>query len=245
MKRNFLYILSILFFACNNNATKNESNDNLNNNDRYHFVFSKDSGFIKKNEGLRILLSDSLTDTVNTNWRWIDKNDTIGNYYKDKTSGDYFVCIIDIQGTFETHWILEIKPDGSIIKSERYRHGNYGCCWNNYYEGFKKYGDYFGIKICGTGSGFCSSDLYIFKEIRSEDEQKPIPEYHLTLGPNNCFAKLSSLIEFKDDYIIMHYKFECGKLKNDSIYQTNTIEKYDVKYIYIKQFWAAKDTTRL
>ena len=216
----------------------------------YGLTLSNDSGFILKKDGLRFLLSVALTDTFGSHWTWsqIKDNDTIGKYYHVKQTGNFFVCTIGLAKNhlFESHLLLEIKTDGTILKNERFIHGNYPCCWDNYYEGFKKRGDYYYLKTCGTGSGYCGSRIYLFRKIMPQDKQNSIPEsYHAFFGDEQSEI-LNSTMEWQDNYLIMHYKLDSGNVdSNSKNFEAKKTDKFDVKYILLNDTWVATDSTKI
>jgi hypothetical protein len=203
--------------------------------------FSNDSGYVVKKNGLPFLLSIMMTDTINSFWSHAKENDTIGKYYRNTESGTYFICLIDLSSKFdfETHLLLEIKADGTVIKNERYFHGNYSCCWNNYYEGFYKRNNFFVMTTCGTGSGYCGSQIYIFKEIIPQNSQKSISKsYWSSNGEDKYSLNLSSAIEWKEDCLLVHYTLEKGKLiKKYSKFKVKKSEKFEIQYLLKNGQW--------
>lgn len=216
-------------------------------NQQFNLKLSLDSGFILKNTGYQYLLLNSLTDT-SKNWLLIKDSDTIGKYYRVGNSDTYFMCLIDYSEafTFETHILIELNSDGKLIKSERFFHGNYPICWGNYYDGFNKYGDYFGIDICGTGSGYSADYLYLFKEISPQENQNSIPINYwssFSIG-SNLSESLSSTMEFIDDYLIMHYLLENGELDDNYEFTVKKSRTFDVKYIFKDKKWITNDSIK-
>lgn len=212
-------------------------------------TLSQDSGFILKKDGLRFLLSVAITDTSNSYWTSVKDNDTIAKFYKVKQTGNFLVCTIDLTKKyfFETHLLLEIKADGTILKNERFLHSNYPCCWDNCYEGFNKSGGFFCIKTCGTGSGYCGTHIYLFKEIKPQDKQNSIVEsYRSSFSRDGISQNLSSTIEWHNDYLIMHYKLEEGELdENYRNFKVKHTDRFDVKYILQNDSWIATDSIKL
>jgi len=200
-------------------------------------IQAKDSGYITKSSGIGFLQAAKLTDTLNSYWSQANDHDTIGKYYRNGRSNNYFLCVIDLSKkyTFETHLLIEARPNGKILKKERFNHGNYSCCWTNYYDGFNKYGEYFGLKTCGTGSGYCASYRYLFKEITAKERQNAIPE--------SCWSSfgitqnLTSKMELKNDTLVMHYKLEKGELNDSSDFNVNETKIFDVKFVFKNKKW--------
>ena len=250
-----LYLpLSLLFLLSINNKTLAQ---NIHSDTATHtkLILTQDSGYVTKEVGLAFLLANSLTDTTpNANaWHLFNQTDTIGKYYKIENSDHYIMCFIDYgsqkEYLFETHIIIEIDANGNLLKNERFFHGNYPCCWNNLYDGFSKYDNFFGIQICGTGSGFCSSCLCLFKEVIPQDSIFPIP-FNYWDGMEGFFFHFYTLkMKMKKDELILHYILEKGKMKydkNDEIYlKTKHRNKFNIKYFYEDGQWKTKDTEKL
>ena len=217
-------------------------------------ILVNDSGIVTKKEGLPFLLSNSLTDTIphSNSWHLFNENDTIGKYYRIENSNNYMVCLIDYgcaeESLFETHLIIEINGKGELVKSARFRHWNYSYCWNDFTSGFHKYGDFFGIEICGTGLGFCSSNLHLFKEVTPQDSIFGIPlGLWFNYDKNNTTRLSVSNMEINKDEFILHYVLVYGKLKynkkSDSYYtKMKKREIFQIRYFYENGKWNTKDT---
>jgi hypothetical protein len=246
---------------------------------------TNDSGFVTKKEGLEFLLANSLTDTMpwsdtiyhnspitlfdgtistywidsgSDSWYLIKQNDTIGKYYRIENSNNFMMCLIDhgSKYDFETHLVIEVTSNGELIKSERFFHGNHPCCWNNYYDGFSKYGDFFGIKICGTGSGHCSSRLYLFKKVTPQDSINfillncwSVGDF-VDSGESSLYDSYTSSIDIKKDKLVIHYVSESGTHKynektKDLDFKVNRTEKISIEYFYENEKWETKDRENL
>ena len=255
MKRILYILLLVFFFACTN---KGKETIDSNTDTTTKLILTGDSGFITKDIGLEFLLSNSLTDTIpnSSAWYLFKQNDTIGKYYRMENN-NYIMCLIDYGSQkeywFETHIVMEIGAKGELVKSERFFHGNYPCCWNNAYEGFSKYGNFFGIQICGTGSGFCSSDLYLFKEITPQDSISSIPFscYVMiddVIATFHTFYTLS--VELKKDVLIINYILKEGteqsnKKKGNNTYKVQIIDEFEIRYFYENEQWHTKENDKL
>ncbi len=236
--KNYLFILlSILLFSCGNNHSHQAVQ-------RISLFPSPDSGFILKNSGLDFLLVNALTDTAADSW-WKSDADTIGRYYLDEQSGNYITCMLDLSHkyNFETHLLMEITPSGKLVRSERFFHGNYPCCWSNYYDGFRKYGKYYGMNTCGTGSGFCSDHLYLFRQIRAQDSMRSIPQSSFSAFCLGMTCTLSSTMDISDTILIMHYVYAKEGYDSTSSAQNET-DSFDVLYHYRNAEWITTDTDR-
>ncbi len=247
MRQLFILSFVVLFFACNSrqqSASINIQNDKFRNS---KLILSHDSGFVIKKNGLSFLLANALTDTTDSFWNQLKDSDTIGKYYKVRETNNYFYCTIDLtrKYTFETHLLIEINTIGDILKSERFFHGNYLCCWDNYYEGFKKYGDYFGIETCGTGSGYCASYLYLFKNILPQEKQNSIPQsYWSSLGAGGLSQRFSSEMKFKKDKLVLYYKIEYGELDDSSNFNIKKTKTFDIEYLLKNNKWTTNDSSK-
>lgn len=224
-------------------ACKIQPNSLLNNID-----FPGDSGYILKNDCISLLIKSNMTDSTNSWKDYLKTTDTLGKYYKSYLTNNILVCLLDLQSTFnfETHVLLELRPLSTteyfILKKERYFHGNYSCCWMNNYEGFQKIDDFFTIKTCGTGSAYCSSYLYFFKTVKSQDSIAPIP-YELYAGHEDEDTRMSSRFIIQDSAITFAYTTHYNKLdSNYRVIDTKT-EKCTITYDFINSKVIPRDST--
>lgn len=209
-------------------------------------LLEQDSGFVTKKIGLPFLLAHQLTDTMGTSWDNTKDSDTIAKYYKVEQNGHFYYCTIDnsLEYTHATHLILELNQAGELLQSERFFHGHYHCCWENSYEGFQKYGDYFGIKTCSTGSGFCATHLYLFKNLVPQDslESVLIDYWEAMGGEDRNPRSLSSSLTINKDVLLVHYKLEEGKIVNDTRFKVQKTRRFDVPYILKNHQWIPQDS---
>jgi len=274
LELNFALFLSLFLFSCTHGKAF-ASADTLQNK----LILTNDSGFVTKKEGLAFLLANSLTDTLpwsdtiyydspitlfdgTTHTYWIDngddgwylfkQTDTIGKYYRIENSNNYMMCLIDYGSKydFETHLVIEITSDGKLVKSERFFHGNYPCCWGNNYDGFSKYGDFFGIEICGTGSGYCASYLHLFKEVTPQDSINSIRlncwAYIDSDDDEASYASITSNMEIKKDELLLHYVLIYGTLdENYGWGKIHSSEKFAIRYFYKNGKWDTEDKDKL
>jgi len=249
MKNGLFYaiiIFGVVAFSASCSRTVNNSNSQLDKR------FVSDSGYILKQQGTAILLQIKDTATVYVNNSSFKNNDTIGKYYKAK-NGNYIACVLDIihPGTNNHPVILECKPNGTILKNEHF-YGGYLCCWNNNHEGFQKHGDYYSIKTCETGSGFCSGNINVFKELEPQliDD---IPTstwsslYALQAEGPALSCRMTSRISIKSDTVFVHYKLETLEPdeSEDVNYKVINTEFFDIKYTKRETVWEALDTINL
>lgn len=213
-------------------------------------IFKSDSGYVSFKDGKKYLLELNKNDTIDVLEETINENDTIGKFYKKENSTNYVLYLNDLLNTKKapSQFILEMDSKGEIIKSERYINGFYRCCWNNEFEGFGKINDYFYLKTCGSGSAFCSAQLYIFKDVFPQDELSSITK---SVYNGLCYFEknktlactLDSKIETKPNSLLFHYEYKKGVSKKGKKYKE--IEKFDVEYKLINNNWEANDDTRL
>lgn len=218
------------------------------------YDFTADSGYILKKQAIDILLKanyesyvdEGHRDTIDLNLPDINDTDTIGRFYKLK-NGHYLTCIEDIirPDRFNNKILSELDESGNVLISEGYFSGNYYCCWNNRYEGFKKHGEYFSLKTCGTGSAHCSAITHLFKEFSSQNSGIYSYIYTGWCSGIDIACHLTSKMEIKNDTVIMHYTMEQLKERRNGKKKVIKIEKFDIKYIEREHEWIALDSTRI
>ncbi|WP_421799804.1 hypothetical protein [Haliscomenobacter sp.] len=243
-------LMLILFATCCSGKPENQTSQSKSASSGLHpLPLRQDSGFVTKKDGLPFLIANKLTDTVGSYWDNLQDGDTLGKYYKIKESGHFYYCSIDYspEYTFETHLIIELNQAGKVLQSARFFHGHYHCCWDNRFEGFNRYGDFFGIKTCSTGSGFCATDLYLFKKLRQQEEQTSIP-----LGLWSAFGNdigeprsISANLEWNKNELIVHYLLEDGVLDDEGNFKVKLTRKMDATFIFKNQHWVCKDREQL
>ena len=219
--------------------------------------FTADSGYILKKEAIKLLSQAKYDlgyepeerDTFDLELINIEISDTIGKYYQTD-NGNYLAFLRDIVHPDRDIFVLmEVKADGTVLQSEPYWTGVHQCCWEKGTEGFMKYANgYFGTQSCGTGSGHCSSYIYMFKDFSPQGEG--ICSYiwtgwcqFTTTTPIACF--LTSDMEIKNDTVTMHYTMEHLKERRNGKYKVIDTEKFDVKYVAREQGWVALDSTKI
>ncbi|MHA3786778.1 hypothetical protein ACX0HA_01105 [Flavobacterium hauense] len=219
--------------------------------------FTTDSGYILKPEAEK-LLSQIKYDSDSTEVEDaaagmglydIKITDTIGKFYR-MNNGNHLAFLSDITHPYWNVFVLlEITPEGKVLQSELYNAGIHQCCWNEGPLGFKKYANgYFGTMSCGTGSGHCSSYIYLFKDFAPQGNG--ICSYSWTSWcqftatlPIAC--NLSSTIDIKNDTVTMHYTLEHLKERRNGKYKVIDKEKFDIKYVKREQTWVALDSTKI
>lgn len=245
LKKIYFLIIPIFLFFFNCKTERNITH-NQKFNIKNIIDFSLDSGYITKNDGIRLLLFYKLTDTTKSSWNLINEFDTIAKYYKIQETGHYYICSIDYSNKydFSTHIIIELNNNGELVKSERIFHGNYPCCWKNYYDGFHKYAHFYGIEICGTGSGFCSKDLFLFKNLIPQNYQNLIPiEFWSNSGEGETQCMTSSM-EIENNEIFMHYKLDDGELDDSLNFRINRTREFNLKFKLNQETWELEDSIK-
>ncbi|MFN6077267.1 MAG: hypothetical protein ACK476_18580 [Fluviicola sp.] len=238
----FLFCIALIFFS---NASSKTIELHLNEND----------GYLMKNEVLDILDNLNLSNKKNFNANWIKDSDTLGRYFKSTETGNYIFCLYDTNKDydFETHVLVELKPlkenRFKILAKERYFHGNYPCCWNNYYDGFTFENGYFRINTCGTGSGLCGKHAYYFKHVIPQEQLNSITIDYYFYQEDMEAITLESTLVINENYILVSYT-----LKNITLLEligdtneirTDSEEKFDVLYEYKYNNWTTNDTLNL
>jgi|GEM_PF-1868087 len=202
-----------------------------------------DSGYVIKETGVRLMILNSLNDTSRLgNWDLIKSHAIIGKYYKD-VSGDYIACMVDYSSDFETHLVMQIDPKGQLKSSQRFHHGNYACCWTDLTSGFRRYGRYYAISTCGTGSGHCSEYLYLFERLTPQDSINPI-----LLTSFNAFGgsqtTLSGNVGMHDSIAIIHYTYTVKAVIPEKKSQESS-KQFDMTYYPTHHSWLSPDSNKL
>ncbi len=216
-------------------------------------IFVNDSGFVSIKNGEKFLLELNNNDSIDFGYKKLDLNDTIGKYYKKENSKNYYLFLNDILNVKfgPSQFILEVDAEGNVIRSERFTNGFYLCCWNNKYDGFGKLKDYYFIRSCGTGSGFCSSNIYLFKEILPQEKLNSITQEvfsstcvgNVKHQPLSC--SVTSKIEVKPKSLVFHYKYEKGIITKSNKFKIKETENFDIEYALKDKLWIALDSTKL
>lgn len=234
-----IILLFLLSFVSNENKKMYQDNT----------ILKGDSGFVSFKDGKKYLLEVKKNDTIDIPIESINENDTLGKFYKKENSANYILFLKDVlNATSPCQFILEVNSKNEILKSERYINGLYLCCWNNSLDGFGKINDYFYLKSCGTGSAFCATQLYVFKEVAPQDDLNTIIK---SLFNGVCYfdknklkaCTLDSKIETKPNALVFHYEYKKGISRNGKRYKK--IENFDIEYTLINNKWGANDTLKL
>jgi hypothetical protein len=212
-----------------------------------------DSGYITKRAGLKFLFSQGLTDTADRLWKLLKDRDTIGKYYQTIPGGGYLLCLLNTDiNAHACHYLFKISGRANnkeILSKEKYFHGNYACCWKNDFEGFRKLQDFFYLKTCVTGSGYCGRKFYLFKDIHPQDSLNCIYESNYSYFIDK-FHSLSSTIKLNGNNLKIQYIERNGiikEYKNKDYYDNITQDslQFTVSYCYNNDNWYAADSTYL
>ncbi len=218
--RNISYFFQFIFgllitFSCAS-TVKNK----VESTDLVYISINSEEGYLLKNEAIDLLEKIEMSKKSDKGWNFIKESDTIGRFFKSNETENLLFCIMDSQDTFdfETYVLIELKKTNKnnfkLIAKERYFQGNYSCCWNNYYGGFNKFQNYFTFDCCGTGSSFCGTHTYYFKNVVPQDSLISIHENY-TSGFEDALITLSSTKTMKQNTIKYFYKFEHYKLEGE------------------------------
>jgi hypothetical protein len=245
MKQLFLYTLtlSILALFCSNMSSKKITNKNCS---RIKLELNDDFGYLTKRAGLEILDQIKMTRKSDEWWEIIKDFDTIGKYFKSKETGNYILCLLDLQHTFdfETHVLIELKwiekNTYKVMAKERYFHGNYACCWTNSFSGFNQMSNYFTFDVCGTGSGFCGAKTYYFKNVMPQDSLIGIADQYSSEF-DTFLSTLVSTKHIKDNILTYHYRFEHFDINQEEKIRPIGIDTFSIDYILKNNTWFCND----
>ncbi len=244
MKSLLPFFCLVILIACNNQKKQPAAGVKL-------FLLN-DSGFIQKENGLAFLLAHKLTDTfvskteTGSYWDYLEATDTIGKYYRDSKTGNFIVCMLNYETANydRKHLLMEIKPDGTIVKQEAYDFLN-GIFWDEV-EGFKKYNDYYCLTVDGDhGPGYYSEFFMAFKKVIARDQQNTIPRSYWSAAVSEVASSLSSEILFSNDSLIVHYTLETGRLDDLDSFNIRHTEQFDVIYTNDSGYWRPNDESHL
>lgn len=226
----------------------------LNGQQKLVDIFAADSVYIFKDKAIALqmkaMFKDAVpspdNDSVDIIGSRYNTTDTIGKFYRHQ-NGNYIVCTknIILIDQMEVHFVMEVKPDGSVLYNDFFYDGMYLCCGKNMRDGFLKHGKYYILKECGTGSGYCSTNLYIFKSLYDPSVTTPIrTKYFIAQCENGLACHLTSILNIHNDTVTVNYKSEKLKRgrKRDKV---KTRERFRIDYVLTESGWRASDSTRL
>ena len=240
---SLVVVFLVLLHSCNGRVVAPE---------KFRLSLAQDSGYISSGDALSFLLDAKLIDTIRgerregnrqysylpddttgdnrhyKNWLSDELTDTIGKYYAFSDTGNYIVALSLDNDLF----LLELTSQSDIVHYDLYGHGSHPCCWNSLNDILKRYGPYFGISICGTGSAYCSDYLHLFKDkITPRQEGIPVSEYAGAFGeaPGHI---LTSDMQFADTTLTMQYELENFIEDYNSEKKTISTRQFTVKFVY-------------
>lgn len=245
MKQIIFYslALSILTLFCSNMSSEKINNKNCI---RIELALTNDFGYITKRAGIDILDQVKMSRKTDEWFEYIKDVDTIGKYIKSKETGNYILCILDLQHKFEveTHVLIELKcmknNTYKLVAKERYFHGNYSCCWTNYFSGFNQIGNYFMFDVCGTGSGFCGTKTYYFKNVIPQDSLIGIADNYSSQF-DTFLTTLVSTKHINDNILTYHYRFENFEINYEEKIRPTGIDTFSIDYILHNNTWFCND----
>ena len=252
MYTTFKYILLLfaatnLFFSCKPKSLLP---------DRFRLSLAQDSGYISSGDALNFLLDAALIDTTggkpfdnyiqfayllsdasdsDTNkyfnyWPAAEPTDTLGKYYAFGNKGNYLVALSLDRGIL----LLELTPQSDIVYCDLLGHGSHACCWESFDDLLNRYGPYFGVSTCGTGTAYCSSHIHLYKD-RIDVSQNSIPVFEFVGAWAGGVSGhiLTSDMEFTDSCLVMHYELEKYSEGEDNKREIISTECFTVTYIYL------------
>ncbi|MFM2226345.1 MAG: hypothetical protein RJA07_2547 [Bacteroidota bacterium] len=234
-KYYILIYFTIFIFSCFPKKNTNYSNSKL--------LLNSDSGFITKQIGLQFLIKNNLADTINKNWDKITDIDTVGKYYRIPNSDNYYL-FTSVNPNDEI-LLSEVDSSGKVFQLKKFYHGNWSCCWKNKFNGFYKFGNFFGIKTCGSGSAYCSSFFYFFKKLTDQDNIKSIPFNVFSSGINGEVLLLNSTFNFSNqNNLFFEYKLEKGKTDTNNEIKIFSTKYYKIKFTFLNNNWLTNDSSK-
>lgn len=229
--RYALFACLLLLMACNGRSG------------RVSALFPQDSGYLRKKEVLNFLAFNHLTDSTAKIWRNYHDTDTFGKYYR-QPDGNIIACLLDLgSDLYQVLQVMEVDPYDTILKVEPYLHWNYACCWDGF-DGFTKTGNYYFLKICGTGSGYCATHLYAFQYVTPQDSLNSILEGVRSRELFGVVRGLAGIRQVRGDTLWMHYTLTKG-IEEDTILTSIDTVRFTVTYVNNHKRWRALDSTFL
>lgn len=210
-------------------------------------LFTQDSGLIRKKEELKFLGDHQLVDTTQPVWALLDDTAVMGKYYR-QPDGNFIACLLDPVGeVLPTHLLVELSPYDDVLKVARYIHWNHPCCWERG-DGFMKRGNDYFLKICGTGSGYCSTNIYCFQHVVPQDSLSHVVagywSYMGGMGTDNSWS-IESNSHVNGDTLWMYYKLEEFDREDTVRLQPKDTTAFTVMFLRDKKGWRATDSTLL
>jgi hypothetical protein len=235
-KLSMVLTLSMLIFSCK----VPESQES--------FLFSADSGFITKKIAMDLLKKyPSINNFQTLSFAtYITDNDTVGKYFTDSKTKNKLILFAF---TFtQQNLLLEIDSSNSLINSHLFQHSIYNCCIDNINEGFRRLGNFYYVRVCGTGLGHCSTHFYLFPNFNKVSSEEFYEKSH-TLSTDNKENFIQSKLEiFENKLLLNYYTYMVDYDKYDSIsdtYKKNDEKNTTIQYFYENGTWTTSDSLLL
>lgn len=221
-------------------------------------TFKGESGYLKKLDALELIKLAGGNGVIRsessyidfTRWDEVKESEVMAKYYKDKHVGRYMVYVDNKACPFPDNMVLQVDIINKTIDRKTFPSGNYNCCWQGQFDGFKKVGEYYYIRPCGTGSGYCAADIHLFRDLKKVPEN-PIAEYAWSSGFGD-FPYLwltTTEMELTLDGVKFKYKYEEGEIVDvdttTSVLKAIKTLRFTIDYILVDNRWTAKDSTML
>ena len=260
-----LFTILLLFFIFTNKEifAQNINADSIET----PLIFTNESGFVTKEDGMAFLLSNSLIDTTIRfskleEWDKINSTDTIGRYYQIENSDSYMMCLPYSLDFFRPiYLIMEVTSHGKLVKSEKFDFGN-AHTWNTYYKDFSKMENFWVVFAQGGHAVHWYCKAYLFKKLLPQDSISyiRIGERHI-LHKSKYFRSRKEILKrylpstsmkIEGNELTLNYNLRNGKVKKDKDGYSNIFFKYSrrskkvsIKYLYENEKWNTNDTKQL
>lgn len=201
--------------------------------------FTRMEGYTTAQEILPFLQGEKLAAAPTGGWAG---QDTVGKYYAFDTPDHVLFCRQEDDDVV----LLELKNKNGYIHLEnigRYPHGNYDCCWEGY-DGFVKYGEIFGLKICATGSAYCGSWLFLFKDLGSVYNEGGIQLSSRSGYGNDMAHVCTSSVKKVPEGLAVTYRCREEKRKREIWRPRSKETSYSVLYRHTPTGWKTDDSAR-
>jgi hypothetical protein len=197
--------LCIIIFTIISGCNVPITNRNINTVD-WNTIFVNDSGIINSYYTKKIFVEFNhpfLKDSINFNL-----STPKIKYYRDEKQNVFVGCISNYYGTQCTFFEI------SLIKGEinnksffKFSHGNANCCTSEN-NNFLKFSTIYTFEGCETGSGYCGTRLYFFKNIDDYNEQNSIFIRAEVETYEGAIINLKSKVKIKNDSVQISYTLE-------------------------------------
>lgn len=210
--------------------------------------FQGDSGCFSKADFWPFLLSNKLTDSLPDRWESFAARDTIAKYYKNKDGGYLILSLAFKEEEPEEYILIEMDSQRRQTDFARFSHGNHPCCLANLSEGLFRMGEFFSVAVCGTGSGYCGTFLYVFKKVSDFEGLNSIPShYSSAFGSRGGPEVLSSKMELHSDMMLAMYKLQWGPHPKEGDerwdFRNGKTQEFSVVFTFKNGVWQTRDSS--